>query len=149
MLIAAMVSTRATNKLKKTRKTQEEGEYISLDESETESEDWEKFCEEAETAALAAEASKGKAPASSRAKTPSTAAEKGKAPMSMKRKTVARRKGRARGIEIREPIAREQSPLEECFVHVSTDRMKDFEKHECIGERHVNVAALKDHSRVF
>ncbi len=113
MLIAAMVGTRATNKLKRAKKTQEEGDYISLDDSEsdTESEDWEKFVEEAEAATQTA--SKGKAPASSKAKTPPTAAEKGKAPMqqtpvSMKRKTVAKRKWRARGIEFEEPIASEQ-----------------------------------------
>ncbi len=98
--------------------------------------------------------SKGKAPATSNAKTLPTAAEKGKAPMqqtpmSMKWKTVAKRKGRARGIEIQVPIASEQSPLEAGFVHVSSDRIKDFEKCECIGETHVNVAALKERSKVF
>ncbi len=107
MLIADMVGTRATNKLKRTRKTQEEGEYVSLDESDIDSEDWDKVLEE--NAARAAVELKGKAPASEKEKIPPTAIEKGKAPMqqtpmSMKRKCVERKKGRARGIEIDEPL---------------------------------------------
>ncbi len=94
VFITALVSTRVTNKMKRARKTQVEGEYVSLDDSKTESEDWDKAVEEA--AAKASSASKGKVPASTKAETPPTAVEKGEAPMEpmlMKRKSVARKKG--------------------------------------------------------
>ncbi len=138
---ATMVGTRATNKLKRSNQTQEEGEYISLDESdsETESIDWDELIIES------AAAGKGKAPVGTKAKTPSIPAEKGKAPMEptpMKRKTVAKRKGRARGIEVTEPPPKN-------VVHISSERIKAFKKHEFIGERHVNVAALKERSSLF
>ncbi len=38
VLIVAMVGTQATNKLKRTKKNQEEGEYISLDDDDSETE---------------------------------------------------------------------------------------------------------------
>ncbi len=55
-------------------------------------------------------------------------------PVSMKRKSVARKKGRARGIDIREQVAHEQSSLEAELVPVSKGRLKAFENRECIGE---------------
>ncbi len=40
-------------------------------------------------------------------------------------------------------------PLPENIFQVNSDRIKDFEKGECIGERHVNVKALKERSALF
>ncbi len=107
VFITVLVSTRVSNKLKRAKTTQDEAKCIPLNDSETESEDWEKTVEGAkEAAALVAKGSpgtKGKGPASAKAKTPPTAAEKGKAPMKsipMKKKGVARKWTRTRGISI-------------------------------------------------
>ncbi len=50
VFITALVSTRVTNKLKRETKTQEEGEFVSLDESEAEYEDQEKTVKDAQGA---------------------------------------------------------------------------------------------------
>ncbi len=49
-----MAGTHATNKLKQAKRRQAEEEYVSLDDSDsdTKSEDWEQFTEEAEAAAV-------------------------------------------------------------------------------------------------
>ncbi len=66
------------------------------------------------------------------------AAEKGKGPMpspviSLKRKSAAKKKGSARGVVIEEPLDAIASPQEQ-DIHVSDDRVRDFENLECIGE---------------
>ncbi len=57
-------------------------------------------------------------------KSPASAAEKGKAPMessfSTKKKTIARKKTRAGGIRIEEPLASAPPPMEENVVHIDS-----------------------------
>ncbi len=88
--------------------------------SKTDSVDWDALMEEEEdTAVKEKTASKRKAPTTpTKAKTAPSAAQKGKAPMqpiSLQRKSVPRKKARARGIEIRESVAHEQSTSGEGF----------------------------------
>ncbi len=85
---------------------------------------------------------------------PPTAAEKGKAPMptppvSKKRKSVMKKKGRLpHGIVIEEPHADRRSTQGQDFL-VSDDRINDFQTKDCIGERHVNLGALRSRSAEF
>ncbi len=86
----------------------------------------------------AAASEKGKLPESAKDKTPPMAAEKGKGPMpspsiSVKRKSVARKKGRARGVVIEEPLVDTASPQAQ-DMQVGNDRIRAFENRECIGE---------------
>ncbi len=69
--------------------------------------------------------------------------------VSTKKKSVVRKKTKARGIQIEEPLASAPPSVEENTVHTDTQRIKVFENRECIGEQHVNVGNLRDRSTVF
>ncbi len=112
-----------TNKFKQARKDKDEVDFIPLDDSETESEEWDKTVVGAIEAAVA----KGKSLASpppTKGKSPATTADKGKAPMehfgSTKKKSVAWKKTKSGGIRIEEPLVSAPPPVKEDIVHIDT-----------------------------
>ncbi len=68
---------------------------------------------------------------------------------SMKKKSVARKKTRTRGIRIEEPLASAPPSMDENIAQIDMQRMKAFENRNCTGERHVNIANLRDHPAAF